>query len=255
MKATLFEFRNRRWFIIAIFLAAFQLDWRDREPSGMAVARRLAHHFPKGSVVTWTHAVFIFAAVILVVSAALRSWGTAYLQTAVMQSRTVVTDRLLADGPFRHVRNPLYLGNMFMAVGLGLAASPINFAGRSGAFRDTGRKLSRVLRSSSALVVLDFPARSVGGQQSALAERHFRRSVSLGHRGGSVHLRFRFQHESLLGSFPSGCSPRNLVSFSRSEQTGAATILSDPNLLAPTRFLFAFRHAHLRVRHGGGRLR
>jgi protein-S-isoprenylcysteine O-methyltransferase Ste14 len=127
MKATLFEFRNRRWFIIAIFLAAFQLDWRDREPLGFAVARRLANHFPKGSVATWAHAVFIFSAVILVISAVLRTWGTAYLQTAVMQSRTVVTDRLLADGPFRHVRNPLYLGNMFMAVGIGLAASPAGF--------------------------------------------------------------------------------------------------------------------------------
>jgi hypothetical protein len=44
-----------------------------------------------------------------------------------MQSRQPVTDRLLGDGPFRHVRNPLYLGNMFMAVGIGLAASPAGF--------------------------------------------------------------------------------------------------------------------------------
>jgi hypothetical protein len=34
---------------------------------------------------------------------------------------------LLADGPYRHVRNPLYLGNIFMAAGIGLMASRIGF--------------------------------------------------------------------------------------------------------------------------------
>jgi protein-S-isoprenylcysteine O-methyltransferase Ste14 len=127
MKATLFEFRNRRWFIIAIFVVALQIDWPGHEQAGVAVARLLAQRFPTESVAAWTRIVFFFAAAILVLSATLRSWGTAYLQTAVMQSRTVVTDRLLGDGPFRHVRNPLYLGNIFMAVGIGLIASRAGF--------------------------------------------------------------------------------------------------------------------------------
>jgi protein-S-isoprenylcysteine O-methyltransferase Ste14 len=127
MKATLFEFRNRRWFIISIFLIGFEFYWLDHVQSGEWVAQFLALHFPQTSLSAWTRAVFVFAAVVLVLSAALRSWGTAYLQTAVMQSRTVVTDRLLADGPFRHVRNPLYLGNIFMAVGVGLVASRAGF--------------------------------------------------------------------------------------------------------------------------------
>jgi protein-S-isoprenylcysteine O-methyltransferase Ste14 len=127
MKATLFEFRNRSWFILAIFLIAFEFYWLDHRQAGEWVARFLALHFPQMSVAVWTHAVFALAAVLLVFSAALRSWGTAYLQTAVMRSQTVVTDRLLADGPFRHVRNPLYLGNILMAVGVGLVASPTGF--------------------------------------------------------------------------------------------------------------------------------
>lgn len=127
MKATLFEFRNRRWFIISIFLAAFEFYRIDREASGAASAQWLAFHFGHASVNAWMRIVFIFAAVLLVISAALRSWGTSYLQTAVMQSRSVHSDRLLADGPFRHVRNPLYLGNQFMGVGVGLLASRTGF--------------------------------------------------------------------------------------------------------------------------------
>ena len=127
MKATLFEFRNRRWFIYAIFILAFEFSWIDRYQAGETAARFLALHFWQVSLDAWTHAVFIFAALMMVLSAALRSWGTAYLQTAVMQARSVHTERLLGDGPFRHVRNPLYLGNLFMAVGVGAVASRMGF--------------------------------------------------------------------------------------------------------------------------------
>ena len=127
MKATLFEFRNRRWFIITIFFLAFAFDGIDHQQSGGAIAQWPALHCHEGSALAWTRGVFIFAAVMLVLSAALRNWGTSYLKTAVMQSRQVHTERLLGDGPFRHVRNPLYLGNLLMAVGVGLVTSRIGF--------------------------------------------------------------------------------------------------------------------------------
>jgi len=44
-----------------------------------------------------------------------------------MRDRQVHTERLLADGPYRYVRNPLYLGNIFMALGIGLMASRTGF--------------------------------------------------------------------------------------------------------------------------------
>jgi len=44
-----------------------------------------------------------------------------------MRDRRVHTDRLLADGPYRYVRYPLYLGNILMAVGIGFMASRIGF--------------------------------------------------------------------------------------------------------------------------------
>jgi hypothetical protein len=45
-----------------------------------------------------------------------------------MVSMRVQTARLVADGPYRYVRNPLYLGNILLAVGMGLMASRSGFA-------------------------------------------------------------------------------------------------------------------------------
>jgi hypothetical protein len=39
----------------------------------------------------------------------------------------VQTAHLVADGPYRHVRNPLYLGNIILAVGFGVMASRVGF--------------------------------------------------------------------------------------------------------------------------------
>ena len=63
-----------------------------------------------------------------VVAVALRVWGGAYLRPEVVWNSDALGDRLLVDGPFRYVRNPLYLGNVFLAAGTGLLAPPIGFA-------------------------------------------------------------------------------------------------------------------------------
>jgi len=54
--------------------------------------------------------------------------GTSYLRGEVVFAADVQRDRLIVDGPFRYVRNPLYLGNMFLAFGIGLYAPPLGFA-------------------------------------------------------------------------------------------------------------------------------
>jgi len=45
-----------------------------------------------------------------VTGAWLRTWGSAYLGADVMSDATMRGEGVVADGPYRHLRNPLYLG-------------------------------------------------------------------------------------------------------------------------------------------------
>jgi protein-S-isoprenylcysteine O-methyltransferase Ste14 len=54
----------------------------------------------------------------------IRWWGSSYLTSGVVWSGDVVTGGVEVSGPFRYVRNPLYLGNLFIALGVGLAGPP-----------------------------------------------------------------------------------------------------------------------------------
>jgi protein-S-isoprenylcysteine O-methyltransferase Ste14 len=73
----------------------------------------------------WTFGV---ASLFAILNAAVRTWATAYLNADVMTAGQVRTSRLVADGPYRHVRNPLYLGNILLAIGFGAMASRIGCA-------------------------------------------------------------------------------------------------------------------------------
>jgi len=69
----------------------------------------------------------------LAVASALVAWfwrgsGTALLQRDVVFAADVQSDRLIVAGVFRYVRNPLYLGNMFLALAAALLAAPLGFA-------------------------------------------------------------------------------------------------------------------------------
>ncbi len=45
------------------------------------------------------------------VAAAIRLWGTAYLGGYTVQNAEMKAGQMLADGPYRYVRNPLYIGS------------------------------------------------------------------------------------------------------------------------------------------------
>ncbi len=59
---------------------------------------------------------------------ALRAWGSAYLHADVVWNPDALSDELIVEGPFRFTRSPLYLGNTFMALGIGLLAAPPGYA-------------------------------------------------------------------------------------------------------------------------------
>lgn len=127
LKDTPFEFRHRFWIFMGLFFVAFMCYAVDHVNAVLFLAKRLAQHDPRLSPDAWVRIVFLVSAALVFLGGAIRTWGTSYLKTEVMHDKRVHTERLLADGPFRYVRNPLYFGNMFYAAGIGLLASRTGF--------------------------------------------------------------------------------------------------------------------------------
>jgi hypothetical protein len=60
-------------------------------------------------------------------AALLRSWAESYLHSSIVHDAAIHSDQLVAEGPHRYVRNPLYLGNDLLAIGLGVLTSRLGF--------------------------------------------------------------------------------------------------------------------------------
>jgi len=128
MQATLFEFRHRWWVIFFIFCASFWSYFFDPVNSGQAIADTLGKWSGRAATRNDYRLIFAAGAFLVALASLWRTWGTSYLRAEVMRDARVRTEKLVADGPYRHVRNPLYLGNILLAAGLGLMASRTGFA-------------------------------------------------------------------------------------------------------------------------------
>jgi protein-S-isoprenylcysteine O-methyltransferase Ste14 len=129
MRATNFEFRFRFWFIVSIYVAAFLSYRLDHVNAYVALVNLAGHGFDMNSLAA-RHAiqlVFGVSAALVLAGAWMRTWGGAYLRTEVVHDSRVRTEKLVANGPFRYIRNPLYFGNLLMAAGIGLYASRIGW--------------------------------------------------------------------------------------------------------------------------------
>lgn len=51
-----------------------------------------------------------------------RVWGSSYLRAGMVWNPGARSDQLIIAGPFRFLRHPLYFGNFFLALGIGLLA-------------------------------------------------------------------------------------------------------------------------------------
>jgi protein-S-isoprenylcysteine O-methyltransferase Ste14 len=71
--------------------------------------------------------IYALGAAAVIAAAALRTWAAAYMSSRVVHDERVRDHRLVADGPYRHLRNPLYLGTILVAFGIGLIASRTGF--------------------------------------------------------------------------------------------------------------------------------
>lgn len=125
MRATAFEFNHRFWLIGVIFWLGFTLGSVDHVNAAVG----LLHLFkPTLSLdgaegARLVRLIFVSGAVVVFLAALLRTWATAYLRADVVHDFRMHSEKHVADGPFRYVRNPLYLGNVMMAAGVGVMTS------------------------------------------------------------------------------------------------------------------------------------
>ena len=122
MKATEFEFRHRSLLNLIHFWIAFQLYSFDHKNIVWAFV-----HWdnPRGDFIA--RIVFGFGALLVGLAATIRTWAAAYLRSDVVHDTALHTETLVADGPYRYVRNPLYLGTFLMSAGIGFLASRSGF--------------------------------------------------------------------------------------------------------------------------------
>lgn len=126
MLASEFEFRHRTWFIFGIFCVGLACYLLDPQNSGEVLARGL--HTQIGllqahSLRSNIRGLFLITSLIVASGAMIRTWGEAYLRADVVHDSSVRTERLVADGPFRYTRNPLYFGALVGVFGAGLLCS------------------------------------------------------------------------------------------------------------------------------------
>ncbi len=129
MRASAIEFRLRMLIMIAIVFVGFWSPWL----GGWDFGRRIstlewlpleASRLGLTSFAIATPIVIVFGAVIALAGAVLRVWGTAYLGYSTVHHGDMQAGAVLADGPYRFMRNPLYLGGWFMMLAISLLMPP-----------------------------------------------------------------------------------------------------------------------------------
>jgi protein-S-isoprenylcysteine O-methyltransferase Ste14 len=129
MKASALEFRLRFLIHVAVVVLGFWAPWNyavhlDRAGS-LWLPAAIALERTGWISLTGASNVLLGAAILLALAAAvLRTWGAAYLGSAVVQDTAMQAGRVVADGPYRYLRNPLYLGTWLHMFALGLLMPP-----------------------------------------------------------------------------------------------------------------------------------
>ena len=128
MKATPLEFRFRFFILAAIYFLGFTAPWDYWLHLDSIRTWQLVASWPARagwlSFSAATIAVLLFGILCALIGALLRTWGTAYLSPSVVQDHAMHGEGVIAAGPFRYVRNPLYLGNIFHTFALALLMPP-----------------------------------------------------------------------------------------------------------------------------------
>jgi protein-S-isoprenylcysteine O-methyltransferase Ste14 len=127
MKATPLEYRFRYLIHALIFLLGFVAPWNywlHLDPPGTHVWGDLALELGMAHVALVSNALLLIAIVCALTGAWLRTWGAAYLGADVVKDGGMHTatapSGIIEAGPFRYLRNPLYLGTFLHTIALSL---------------------------------------------------------------------------------------------------------------------------------------
>ena len=134
MPATRFEYRFRFAINAIIYLLGFTAPWLFVRSlatvpgfttsstwlvTSSALARQGWLAFDAATVT-----LLLIALLLTGLGAWLRVWGAAYVGSSIVKSPRMHGETMLADGPYRRTRNPLYLGTLLHTLGVTLLMPP-----------------------------------------------------------------------------------------------------------------------------------
>ncbi|MGA3080795.1 MAG: isoprenylcysteine carboxylmethyltransferase family protein [Terracidiphilus sp.] len=126
MGATKIEFRLRMATMFAILTLGFTAPWIQHGPR-IPLIEWLPLEFSRHGHVSFavaTPIVIVLAALIAAKAMVFRVWGAAYLGPATVIHGHMRGDSLVASGPYRYLRNPLYIGLWAMTYALSFLMPP-----------------------------------------------------------------------------------------------------------------------------------
>jgi protein-S-isoprenylcysteine O-methyltransferase Ste14 len=130
MKASTIEFRLRMVIMVAIVVLGFWSPWIE---AWWGIGRRISLlewlplQISRMGLVSFTvasSAVIVLGALVAAKGMVLRVWGTACLGYGTVHHSEMQAGAVMADGPYRYVRNPLYLGGWCMMAAMSLLMPP-----------------------------------------------------------------------------------------------------------------------------------
>jgi protein-S-isoprenylcysteine O-methyltransferase Ste14 len=128
MKATQFEFRYRIWIGFLIYVLGFWAPWirfggnaASASTTWLELSGELSRVLP---LETATLLITILAIFLLIAAASLRVCGSAYLGPSIVTSGAMHAHTVMAAGPFRYLRNPLYLGSFLSVLAVSILMPP-----------------------------------------------------------------------------------------------------------------------------------